>query len=156
MAMFFPCCGHPGSTSKLWHGVSAWPGIHGNLCVTFFLLVISQGHRSQPKALLFFPSYPIIIMCVQFLQPWLYKSRSSSFYLVFHETCTTCRCIFGVFISGGELHLLLLCHLDLPHKVLFLDTQFYYIYLCIYPYVCVMLWLIAILIAIVVNYSSQL
>ena len=81
--------------------------------------------------MLFFSSYPVT--CVSFLQHLLYRSPSASFYLVFHTSCTTCRCIFDVFVRGGELHILLLCHLDLPHKGLFLDFPFYYIYLYTYP-----------------------
>ena len=47
-----------------------------------------------PTQSLFFPSYPIV--CVSFLQPWLYRSPVS-FQLVFSENCSTCRCIFDVF-----------------------------------------------------------
>ena len=40
---------------------------------------------------LFFPFYSIV--CVSFLEPWLYRSPSASFQLVFSENCSTCRCI---------------------------------------------------------------
>ena len=59
---------------------------------------------------LFFPSY--VITCVFFLQPWLYRSPYASFQVVFSENCSTCRCIFDVFVGECDLHILLLCHLD--------------------------------------------
>ena len=43
-----------------------------------------------------------------------YMRSSASFQLVFCENCSTCRCIFDVFVGEGELRVLLLCHLDLP------------------------------------------
>ena len=58
-----------------------------------------------PNWSLFFPSYPITY--ASFLQPWLLRSPSSSFKLVFSENYSTCRCIFYVFLWGGELHILL-------------------------------------------------
>ena len=39
----------------------------------------------------FFPSYPV--MWKSFLQLWFYKNSSASFQLIFHENCSTCRCI---------------------------------------------------------------
>ena len=59
--------------------------------------------------LLFFPSYPV--MSGSSFQPWL--CRSASFRLVFSENCSPRRWIFDVFVGGGELHILLLPHLDL-------------------------------------------
>ena len=32
---------------------------------------------------------------------------------VFREDCCTCTCFFDVLIAGGELHVFLLCHLNL-------------------------------------------
>lgn len=53
-----------------------------------------------------------MIKCVSFLQPWLYGCPSVSFQLVFSENSSICRCIFDVFIGGGELHAGLLHYLD--------------------------------------------
>ena len=50
-------------------------------------------------------------MCM--FQPGLYRSSSASFWLIFSENCSTCRCIFDVFMEGDEFHILLLCHLGL-------------------------------------------
>lgn len=41
-----------------------------------------------------FPSY--LVVGTSFLQPWLYRSRSAVFQLVFHENCSTHRHIFDV------------------------------------------------------------
>ena len=60
--------------------------------------------------LIFFPSEPII--CVSFLQPWLYRSLSASFQLVFHDNCSTCRHILDVFVGEGKPHTLSLYHLE--------------------------------------------
>ena len=66
------------------------------------------GRRSQADAffsnLLGYMEIFLIALIVQFF---------CQFLLVFHENCSTCRCIFDVFVEGGELHILLLCHLDL-------------------------------------------
>ena len=51
-------------------------------------------------------------MCGFFLQLWLYRSLSSSLQLVFSKDFSTCRCVFDVFMVGGEFHIFLLCHLD--------------------------------------------
>ena len=63
-----------------------------------------------PHRLLFSPSNPIT--CGSFLQPWFYRSLSGSFQLVFNENCSTCRFIFDVCMSRGELYVLVFCHLD--------------------------------------------
>ena len=49
---------------------------------------------------------------VSFLQSWLYRTPAS-FQLVISDNCSTCRCIFYVFVWRGELYILLLHHLDL-------------------------------------------
>ena len=46
------------------------------------------------------------------LQPWLHRSLSASFQLVFRENCSTCRCIFNVFMCCGVFHICLLHRLD--------------------------------------------
>ena len=57
-----------------------------------------RGRGPNPTP--FFPSYPVTWK--SFLQLWLYRSSSASFQLVFHEQCSACRCIFNVFVAGGE------------------------------------------------------
>lgn len=68
--------------------------------------VPTQGHESRFRC---FSSLRYVCM----FQPGLYRSSSASFWLVFSENCSTCRCSFGVFTEGDELHILLLCHLGL-------------------------------------------
>ena len=65
-----------------------------------------------PTWSLFFLSYRITYGFFQ--QSWLCRSLSASFQLFFSETCSTCKCIFDVFVGGGELHVFLLCHLESP------------------------------------------
>ena len=74
--------------------------------VSPFLSPLTGEH--VPTWWLLFPSY--LLLCRSFLQPWLYKS-SCQFQLVFSENWSTCRCIFDVFVEGGEFHVLLLHHL---------------------------------------------
>ena len=74
-----------------------------------------------PTQQLFFSSY--LITCVSFLQPWLHRSPSASFQLVFCEYCSTCIHIFNVFMGECELHVLLLHHLDLPGLKTYSDVE---------------------------------
>ena len=64
--------------------------------------VSTEGHKSRFRC---FSSLHYVCM----FQSGLYRS-SASFWLVFSENCSTCRCIFDVFTEGDELHTLLLCH----------------------------------------------
>ena len=76
----------------------------------WFLTAHSLGRISKPRFFcvpsdglwvlnwsLLFLSYPIL--CVSFLQPWLYKSLSASLKVVFSKNRSTCRyvlmCIWG-------------------------------------------------------------
>lgn len=63
-----------------------------------------------PNLVLCFPLY--LIMCISFSPPC--RSPSACFLLVFCEYCFMCRCIFDVFLEGGDLCTILLYHLDLP------------------------------------------
>ena len=85
-----------------------------SLCIFPFPLSPLPGTQG-PTLLLFFPSYPIT--CTSLLQSVLYRSPSAIFQLVFNEDCSTCKYIFDVFLGVGELHIVLLHHLDLspPH-----------------------------------------
>lgn len=62
-----------------------------------------------------FPSY--LVVGTSFWQPWLYRSRSAVFQLVFHENCST-YFFFLMFVGGGELYVLLLYHLSLSSAVI--------------------------------------
>ena len=75
----------------------------------------SQMPPRCPNLMLFSPFY--IVMQESFLQTWFYRS-SATFQLVFQENCSTCRCIFYVFVGAGsgELYVPLLCHLDPPAR----------------------------------------
>ena len=53
----------------------------------------------------FFFSPRYLIMWEYFLQPGLHRS-SASLQIVFHENCSTCRCIFDIFMGGGKLRIL--------------------------------------------------
>ena len=65
------------------------------------------GHMYLPDNFSFLPTQ------FHFLYPYLYRSCSTSLQLVFSENSSTCKCIFDVFVGGGEFYILLLCRLDL-------------------------------------------
>lgn len=77
---------------------------------------------------------PILIGIFFFFHPsWLYDDLSYNFGFmrysasiqqVFCENCSTCRCIFDVFVGGSELHILLLCHLNPASFVSFNEWNF--------------------------------
>lgn len=58
-----------------------------------------------------FSSYSILYR--SFLQPELYSCLYVSFWIVFSENCSICRCIFNLFMGSGEVHVLLFHYLDL-------------------------------------------
>ena len=77
--------------------------------------ITSQGHMSQPDCFSSLPEQLHVDLC---LQPWLSKSLPASLQLVFKEICSTCRCIFYMFMGGSKLSIILLCNLvALPQKV---------------------------------------
>ena len=80
------------------------------VCLPFLLSPLPGAQ--VPTWLLFFPSYTITYGF--FLQSWLYSSLPASFQIFFSKICSTCRCIFDVFVRRGELHVFLLCRLDSP------------------------------------------
>lgn len=67
-------------------GVTHCPG-HISIYVISFPLSPFQEHRSC-----FFSSYSILYR--SFLQPELYSCLYPSFWIVFSENCSICRCIF--------------------------------------------------------------
>lgn len=73
--------------------------------------------EASPVLIPFFPSY--LVMQRLFLQLWLYRS-SASFQLIFCEKRSMWKCIFDVFVEDGELHVLLLHHLQIPPLGLYL------------------------------------
>ena len=56
-------------------------------------------------------------------QLWLCRCSLASFQLVFYKNCSTCRCIFDVFVGGVELYILLLCH---PNHLLFTNGFYFW------------------------------
>lgn len=59
----------------------------------------------------FFSSYSILYR--SFLQPELYSYLYPSFWIVFCENCSICRCIFYLFMVSGEVYVLLFHYFDL-------------------------------------------
>ena len=66
------------------------PGPVSAHVVFLFLQAHSQEHRSQTETFL----SVLPIMWVPFLQPWSYRSPSTSLHLVFSEDYSTRRCTF--------------------------------------------------------------
>ena len=88
-------------------------GSHGSFFrANLYLCILPFSWRPLPRThvpmlSVFSPSYRI--MCASFLQPWLHRSLSASFQLVFSETCSTCRCILT---CSWRTHILIFYHLD--------------------------------------------
>ena len=82
-----------------------------------------QGDTSWHDAFTFL-SY--LVIWRSFLQLWCYRS-SAGLQLVFHKNCSTCRCIFDVFVGRGELHILLFCGLDPPPLSSYLNSHLHYV-----------------------------
>ena len=92
--------------------------------------------KSPPRGitwLLFNPSY--LITCGSFSQCCLYRSLPASFQLDFGENCSTCHCIFNVFMGGGEFHVLSPLSFLIPPKVYILTsfTHFSHPHLHLWP-----------------------
>lgn len=77
-----------------------------HLCSLPFPLSPLRGAQVPTHSLLS-PSY--LIIQESFLQPWWCRSLSASF----SKNCSTCRCLFDVFLEG-EFHTFLVANLDLP------------------------------------------
>ena len=75
---------------------------------TFFSLQIS-ARGTGPELMLIFPPFGYVEI---FLAALLYRRSSATFQLVFCKNCSTCGCIFDVFVGGGELRIFIVCHLD--------------------------------------------
>ena len=81
------------------------PGRISTHVISLVLWAPSQGYRSWPDGVSSFPtqfrlSYSLCCMGV--------------FLLVSSENCSTCRCVFDVYMVWGEFHIPLLHHLDQP------------------------------------------
>ena len=85
-----PMCRIPELGSPVCGSTHSLPRASVHLCDLLFPLSHLPGVQVLTQC--FLPILPI--MCVSFLQPWLYRSLSASFQLVFHEDCSACRCIF--------------------------------------------------------------
>ena len=69
------------------------------------------GARSHSASCFFFLSF----ILPGYAEIFVVLSAAQSPLLVFSmysENCSNCRCILDVFVGRGELHVLLLCHLD--------------------------------------------
>ena len=75
-----------------------------------FLLSQLTPRSADPILIPFLLPFPYPVTWGFFLQVWLYEI---CFQWVFCENCSTFSCISDIFAGGGELHLPLLCHLDL-------------------------------------------
>ena len=80
------------------------------------LLASSQGYNSLPQC--FSPA----VLPDLWKLPWLFRHSSASFQLVFLENYFACRCILDVFVSQGELHFLLLHHVDSQPEIICLNN----------------------------------
>ena len=118
-----PPCRNPGLGCPVFGSSHSLPRVRVCPCNHPFPLSPFPGAYIPTQSLLFFF---YLIMCVSFLQPWLYKSVSASFQLVFSENCSTCRCIFVMFMGRDNLHILLLHHLAEC-------LSYYYEFLLSYP-----------------------
>ena len=63
------------------------------------------------------PTCSLLFHCTGFCVILIYSlgsvSLSTRLQFVFSENCSTCRCIFDMFVRGGDLSILLWCHHDL-------------------------------------------
>ena len=82
-----------------------------------FLIDPSQEHWSDQMPAPFFHSTQLCLSCT--FDGMGNRSISSEYY----ENCSACRCISDVFWWRGELHILLLYHLDSP------PPQFIYLFI---------------------------
>ena len=71
-------------------------------------LFLFQAHLHQTENTRLFPSSPV--SCVSFL---VVLESFCQYPEGFSANGSPCRCIFDVFVVGGDLCVLLLCHLDL-------------------------------------------
>ena len=81
------------------------------------------GARSHSASCFFFLSF----ILPGYAEIFVVLSAAQSPLLVFSmysENCSNCRCILDVFVGRGELHVLLLCHLDSSPRSTILNFMF--------------------------------
>ena len=71
-----------------------------------------QRCRFHPDSFFFVCLFHLTLLHGNLSHNFAFMRSSASTQKVFCENCPTCRCIFDVFVGGGELHVLLFCHLD--------------------------------------------
>ena len=81
-----------------------WVSAH---VITPFLRVPTQGHRSY-----LITSLSFLLDCLWIFLTALIVQECVYQFPVFSKNCYTCKCIFDVFVRGGEFHVLLLHYLD--------------------------------------------
>ena len=84
-----------GVALSMWFSPLTPQGGSPNLCNSPSCVYPAKDASPDPITSLHF--YPI--PCGSFLQSWLYNSLSASLQFVFSENCSTCRCIFDVFMG---------------------------------------------------------
>lgn len=91
------------------------------VCGLTYLLAMGRVHSCRPhlrfllgaEGTIFFQAYLVTERSSMHLL--LCRNSSASFQIVFHENFFTHRCMFDVFVVGGELRNLIFCHLDQAH-----------------------------------------
>lgn len=107
---------NPGHSSSL-HVPESLPAESQGSCAKQGLACADTPSFTDPFQV---PSWCLVLLLSysvlwgSFLQLWLWKRPSASFWLVFYENCSTCRRIFAVSVGGGgELYVFPPHHLDL-------------------------------------------
>ena len=99
---------------------------------SFSLTAPSQGHRSHPDSFFFFcPTWLLGDLSCSFG-----CMRSSGVQWVFCENYVTCRCIFGVLVGEGELHVLLFHILSLLQVICIWKHYFSHLSCACWPSIC--------------------
>ena len=94
---------HRTSGLRLWLQLLISRRVRVHLCRPSLSYRSLPGVQVPTQHIFFHPTY---LHGDHFLQFWLYRNNSARFQLVFYENCSTCRCIFEVFVGRGELHVI--------------------------------------------------
>ena len=114
------------SPPSLWSSLSVLPDIptseSASQCEgTFPLSQLPPRAQVPPQFHFFF--FPPTQLCGDLFCNFGFMRFSASIQQVFWENCSTCKCIFDVFVGGGELPIFLFHHLDQAPLVLFLILE---------------------------------